>query len=125
MDDIREQSFTKIKKRKVWTKGRKDCIFKIIYPPKDEGIGTLKKGREMWTYIPKINRIIKIPPALMSQPWMGSDFSNNELSKADSIVEDYVQMHFHSVFPFHFQLRLDRNPGSIFRIPQYSGQAEF
>jgi len=75
---------------KVWTQGRKDCIFKIMSPPKDEGIGTLKIGREMWTYTPRINRTIKIPPSLMSQPWMGSDFSNHELSKADSVVEDYV-----------------------------------
>ncbi|WP_147819620.1 outer membrane lipoprotein-sorting protein [Salidesulfovibrio onnuriiensis] len=74
---------------KAWTKGREDSIFQIVAPAKDKGNGTLKKGREMWTYNPKINRVVKIPPSMMSQSWMGSDFSNNDLSKADSILLDY------------------------------------
>jgi outer membrane lipoprotein-sorting protein len=74
---------------KGWTKGMKDSLFYIISPPKDEGNGTLKKGREMWTYNPKVNRVIKLPPSMMSQAWMGSDFSNNDLAKSDSIIDDY------------------------------------
>ena len=74
---------------KSWTKGQKDSLFFISAPPKDEGNGTLKKGREMWTYNPKVNRVIKLPPSMMSQSWMGSDFSNNDLAKSDSILEDY------------------------------------
>lgn len=58
-------------------------------PSKDYGNGSLKKGREMWSYNPKINRAIKIPPSMMSQSWMGSDFSNNDLAKSDSILNDY------------------------------------
>ena len=64
---------------KAWTKGQKDSLFFISAPPKDEGNGTLKKGREMWTYNPKINRVIKLPPSMMSQAWMGSDFSTMTL----------------------------------------------
>ena len=75
---------------KVWTKGQKESLFRIIAPPKDNGNGTLKKGREMWIYNPKINRVIKLPPSMMSQSWMGSDFSNNDLSKTDSILSDYT-----------------------------------
>lgn len=74
----------------AWTKGQKDSIFIIIAPPKDNGNGTLKRGREMWTYNPKVNRVIKLPPSMMSQSWMGSDFSNNDLAKSDSILEDYT-----------------------------------
>lgn len=74
---------------KAWTKGQKDSLFTIIAPPKDEGNGTLKRGSEMWTYNPKVNRVIKLPPSMMSQSWMGSDFSNNDLAKSDSILEDY------------------------------------
>jgi hypothetical protein len=44
----------------------------------------------MWTYNPKINRIIKLPPSMMSQSWMGSDFSNNDLAKADALISDYT-----------------------------------
>ncbi|WP_321413416.1 outer membrane lipoprotein-sorting protein [uncultured Desulfobacter sp.] len=75
---------------KAWTRGRNDSIFQIMAPKKDKGNGTLKIGRDMWTYNPKINRVIKIPPSMMSQSWMGSDFSNNDLSKADSLLNDYT-----------------------------------
>jgi len=74
----------------AWTRGMDDSIFRIIAPPKDRGNGTLKKSTEMWTYNPKIDRVIKLPPSLMSQSWMGSDFSNNDLSKANSILKDYT-----------------------------------
>lgn len=75
---------------KAWTKGQKDSIFIIIAPPKDRGNGTLKRGQEMWIYNPKVNRVIKLPPSMMSQSWMGSDFSNNDLAKSDSIIADYT-----------------------------------
>jgi outer membrane lipoprotein-sorting protein len=74
---------------KAWTKGQDESLFRIISPPKDEGNGTLKKKRQMWTFNPKVNRVIKIPPSMMSQSWLGSDFSNNDLSKSDSLIHDY------------------------------------
>ncbi len=75
---------------RAWTRGRKNSIFQIITPKKDKGNGTLKLDRDMWTYNPKINRVVKIPPSMMSQSWMGSDFSNNDLSKADTVLIDYT-----------------------------------
>lgn len=74
---------------KVWTRGDKDSLFTVLGPAKDRGNGTLKKGREMWIFNPKVNRTIKLPPSMMSQSWMGSDFSNNDLAKSDSIIVDY------------------------------------
>ena len=74
---------------KAWTRGQKDSLFYIDAPAKDHGNGTLKKGREMWIYNPKISRVIKVPPSMMSQSWMGSDFSNNDLAKSDSLLTDY------------------------------------
>ncbi|MFW5811179.1 MAG: outer membrane lipoprotein-sorting protein [Thermodesulfobacteriota bacterium] len=74
---------------KGWTRGEKDSLLRIIEPPRDEGNGTLKKGSEMWTYNPKVNRVIKLPPSMMSQSWMGSDFSNNDLAKSDTLLYDY------------------------------------
>lgn len=74
----------------AWTKGTDKSLIRISKPAKDEGNGTLKNGNEMWTYNPKVNRVIKLPPALMSQSWMGSDFSNNDLAKSDSILNDYT-----------------------------------
>ncbi len=74
----------------AWTRGTSDSLIRITAPAKDVGNGTLKKGHEMWTYNPKVNRVLKLPPALMSQSWMGSDFSNNDLAKSDSIINDYT-----------------------------------
>jgi outer membrane lipoprotein-sorting protein len=74
----------------AWTKGTSKSLIRITAPAKDEGNGTLKNGRDMWMYNPKINRVIKLPPSLMSQAWMGSDFSNDDLAKTDSIINDYT-----------------------------------
>ena len=74
----------------AWTKGETKSIFIITAPPKDNGNGTLKKGRQMWMFTPKVNRVLKLPPSMMSQAWMGSDFSNNDLAKSDSLINDYV-----------------------------------
>ena len=73
-----------------WTKGDDKSLIRITKPAKDKDNGTLKNGNEMWTYNPKINRVIKLPPSMMSQSWMGSDFSNNDLAKSDSIINDYT-----------------------------------
>ena len=87
---IQRPEFTRTMAMKSWTKGKRDALFFITSPAKDAGNGTLKKGRSMWTFNPKVNRTIKLPPSMMSQAWLGSDFSNNDLSKTDSLVEDYV-----------------------------------
>ena len=75
---------------KAWTEGEKNSVFVITDPPQDRGNGTLKQGNQMWTFNPKINRVIKLPPSMMSQAWMGSDFTNNDLAKSDSILSDYT-----------------------------------
>lgn len=74
----------------AWTLGQTESLIRILAPAKDKGNGTLKKSAEMWTYNPKVNRTIKLPPSMMSQAWMGSDFSNNDLAKSDSLLHDYV-----------------------------------
>jgi outer membrane lipoprotein-sorting protein len=87
---IHRPSWQRSMTMKAWTRGTADSLIRITAPAKDEGNGTLKTGRDMWTYNPKVNRVIKLPPALMSQAWMGSDFSNNDLSKSDSILNEYT-----------------------------------
>ncbi len=74
----------------AWTLGQTDSLIRIQSPAKDKGNGTLKKGSNMWTYNPKINRTLKLPPSMMAQSWMGSDFSNNDLAKSDSLIQDYA-----------------------------------
>ena len=86
---IHRPDFERTMVLKGWSKGRSDALFFVLQPPKDAGNGSLKKGKDMWSYNPKINRAIKLPPSMMSQSWMGSDFSNDDLAKTDSILEDY------------------------------------
>jgi outer membrane lipoprotein-sorting protein len=74
---------------RAWTKGDKRTLVRVIEPKKDAGNGTLSVDGNMWTYTPKINRVIKIPSSMMSQSWMGSDFSNKDVSKDTNIIDQY------------------------------------
>jgi outer membrane lipoprotein-sorting protein len=74
---------------RTWTRGEKQSLVRVTAPPKDRGNGTLLDDNNMWTFSPKINRVIKVPSSMMSQSWMGSDFSNKDISRADDIVEQY------------------------------------
>ena len=74
---------------RAWSEGDELSLVRITVPKKDSGNGTLLKNKDMWTYSPKINRIIKIPSSMMSQGWMGSDFSNKDISKSTDILDQY------------------------------------
>ena len=86
---------------RVWTRGQDDSLVRVVAPPKDAGNATLLVGDDMWSFAPKINRVVKIPSSMMNQSWMGSDFSNNDLAKADDLIEQYT----------HELLRTERHDG--------------
>jgi outer membrane lipoprotein-sorting protein len=73
-----------------WTKGRDYSLALVTAPAKEKGQTFLKRETEMWNWNPTINRLIKLPPSMMSQGWMGSDFSNDDLLNESSIVVDYT-----------------------------------
>ncbi len=77
---------------KFWSEGSDKAFILILAPAKDKGVTFLKIKREMWNYIPKINRDIKIPPSMMLQSWMGSDYTNDDLVKESSVVDDYTHI---------------------------------
>ncbi len=74
----------------AWTQGTKNSLIHILSPAKEKGVKFLKKGREAWQHIPAINRTIKIPPSMMLQSWLGSDFTNDDVVRADSLITDYT-----------------------------------
>ncbi len=76
-------------KMRAWTEGLENSLVRIIAPKKDMGNGTLLRDDNMWSYTPKINRVIKIPSSMANQSWMGSDFSNNDIAKADDLIDKY------------------------------------
>jgi outer membrane lipoprotein-sorting protein len=74
---------------RAWTRGEEQSLVRVTAPKKDRGNGTLIDDNKMWSFAPKVNRVIKIPSSMMGQSWMGSDFSNKDVSRADDIVDEY------------------------------------
>ena len=75
---------------RLWMERPGRSFVRILSPAKEAGIGSLRIGSEMWNYVPKIERVIRIPPSMMLQPWMGSDFTNDDLVKESSLLDDYT-----------------------------------
>ncbi len=76
---------------KTWEKDRKYSLTLITAPAKEKGQTFLKRDSEMWNWVPSISRMVKLPPSMLSQGWMGSDYTNDDILKESSIVVDYVQ----------------------------------
>ena len=74
---------------KGWTSGKNYSLTLISAPAKDKGQSFLKREQEMWSWNPTISRLIKLPPSMMSQGWMGSDYTNDDILKESSVVNDY------------------------------------
>jgi len=74
---------------KTWTMERDYALSLITAPPKETGQTFLKRGSEMWSWNPSINRLIKLPLSMMSQGWMGSDYTNDDILRESSVVNDY------------------------------------
>ena len=74
---------------KSWIKGEEYALTLITAPASEKGQTYLKRGNEMWNWNPSISRLIKLPPSMMSQGWMGSDYTNDDILKESSIVDDY------------------------------------
>jgi len=72
-----------------WTQGLDKSLVRFTAPARDAGSASLKVGNEMWSYAPRVRRVIRIPASMMTQSWMGSDFSYNDLARDDEIVQSY------------------------------------
>ncbi len=86
---IHRPSWERSMSMRAWTSGSKRTLVRVTAPKKDAGNGTLMVDNNMWSYAPKVNRVIKVPSSMMGQSWMGSDFSNKDVSRADDIVDQY------------------------------------
>lgn len=74
---------------KSWSRGTEYSLILITGPARDEGTAYLKRGNEIWNWVPSVGRTIKMPPSMMMQSWMGSDFTNDDLVRESSVVTDY------------------------------------
>ncbi len=82
-------TWERIMEFKNWTSGRDHALTLITAPARDKGQSFLKRNTEMWNWNPTISRLIKLPPSMMSQGWMGSDYTNDDILKESSVVNDY------------------------------------
>jgi outer membrane lipoprotein-sorting protein len=105
-------TWTREMNMKTWGKGNDFAMILLTSPVKDKGTVFLKRKKEVWNWVPSIERNIKLPPSMMSQSWMGTDFTNDDLVKEASIVEDYN----HSIIGE--EILQDRNCYKIQLIPK-------
>lgn len=73
----------------MWTKGSKKTLIRILSPAKEKGTSTLRVDKDVWNYLPKVDRTVKVPASMMSGSWMGSHFSNDDLVKQSRLVDHY------------------------------------
>ncbi len=87
---IQRPSWSRSVTMKGWSKGTRYSLILIQAPARDKGTVFLKRQNEIWNWVPNIGRTVKMPPSMMAQSWMGSDFSNDDLVRESSIVNDYT-----------------------------------
>ena len=87
---IQKPSWNRTVSMKVWALEPDYSIVYITEPARDQGSVTLKRKNEVWNWLPTVQKTIKIPPSMMLVSWMGSDFTNDDLVRQSSIVEDYT-----------------------------------
>jgi hypothetical protein len=75
---------------KSWSEGTQKTLIQILSPPKERGTATLKVENNIWNYLPKVDRTIKVPASMMSGAWMGSHFTNDDLVKNSRFSDDYT-----------------------------------
>ena len=72
-----------------WSKGKNKHLIKVLKPKKEKDLATLRVDTNVWNYMPKVKKVVKIPSSMMSSSWMGSHFSNDDLVKQSRMVKDY------------------------------------
>ena len=72
-----------------WSKGKNKHLIKILKPKKEKDLATLRVDNNVWNYMPKVKKVVKIPSSMMSSSWMGSHFTNDDLVKQSRMVKDY------------------------------------
>lgn len=105
---------TRTMRLRMWGEGDEKALIVIDAPPRDAGTATLKVGKNLWNYLPKISRTIRVPPSMMMGSWMGSDLTNDDLVRDSSYKEDYTsELTGRSQDPRGWNVRLEARPGTV------------
>ena len=88
---IRTPSWSRSVKLQAWSKGRDFALIRVLEGgPRETGMMTLKREKQLWTWLPQAGRVMKLPSGMMGDSWMGSDFTNDDLVRGDSMVDDFA-----------------------------------
>ncbi len=87
--EIVTEHWTRSMEMRIWSLGTDYALIRVLSPRKDAGTATLKSENEIWNYLPRVDRTIKLPASLMGAAWMGSHFTNDDLVRESRIIEDY------------------------------------
>jgi outer membrane lipoprotein-sorting protein len=101
---------------KAWTRGEEEVLVVVEAPPREAGTATLRVGENLWNYLPRIARTIRVPPSMMLGSWMGTDFTNDDLVKESSMRKDFeARIERRSESPPGWWLTLVVKPGIVGR----------
>jgi hypothetical protein len=107
---------TRTMRLRAWTRGEEEVLVLIEAPPREAGTATLRVGTNLWNYLPRIARTIRVPPAAMLGSWMGTDFTNDDLVKESSLRQDFTaRIDRRSETPPGWWLTLDVKPDVVGR----------
>jgi hypothetical protein len=87
--EVVTQRWTRSMEMEMWSLGRDYSLVRVLAPARDAGTATLKVDRDIWNYLPRVDRTIKVPGAGMGGSWMGSHFTYDDLVRESSLVDDY------------------------------------
>ena len=105
---------TRTMRLRMWGKGDDKALIVIDAPPRDAGMATLKVGNNLWNYLPKISRTIRVPPSMMMGSWMGSDLTNDDLVRESSYKDDYTsELVGRSEDPPGWKVSLEARPDAV------------
>ena len=88
--EVVKPRYTRTLTMDFWSLGKDLTLVRITSPKKEQGMATLKNHNDIWNYLPKVNRTIKVPASMMGGSWMGSDFTNDDLVKENRMAEEYT-----------------------------------
>lgn len=101
---------------KSWTRGEDQALIVIEAPPREAGIATLKVKDNLWNYLPKVSRTVRVPASMMLGSWMGTDFTNDDLVRESSYRNDFdARLEGRSAQPAGWTLSLEAKPGVVGR----------
>ncbi len=86
---VKTSRYERRMKMEAWSQGESKSLIRILEPAKDAGTATLKSGDNLWNYLPKVDRTMKVPAGMMSGNWMGSHFTNDDLVKDSRLSDDF------------------------------------